>query len=146
MLTVKLRAIPVLLLTWGIGTIRTSARPYPARFFRWRETSATLNPYRPEMASAENPALAPPHYIVRRSRSGRFNFTLITDAGRFTGNVSVPLDGRSSAEIEQHAHNKIRALAESFAKATGLTLNTEAELHPSEEEPSSHLFHLNAYG
>lgn len=67
------------------------------------------------------------HYIVRRSRSGRFNFVLITEAGRFTGYVITKLDGRSNAELEREARDKIRALADSFAEIAGLTLSAEAE-------------------
>ncbi|TXM67140.1 hypothetical protein FV229_10965 [Methylobacterium sp. WL120] len=56
--------------------------------------------------------------MVRRSRSGRFNFVLITEAGRFTGCVYVRSEGESSAEINRHASDKIRALAKSFGEAT----------------------------
>ncbi|WP_244030644.1 hypothetical protein [Methylobacterium sp. E-016] len=80
--------------------------------------------------------MAKPHYIVRRSRSGRFNFILITEAGRFKGYVNTDLDGQSRAEIERQALDKIGALAESFAEATGLTLKAGTELHHSEAEPS----------
>ena len=70
--------------------------------------------------------MAKPHYVVRRSRSGRFNFTLITDDGRLTGSVSTEPSGRPGTEIEQEARDKIRAIADSFATATGLTLTEEA--------------------
>ncbi|TXM89370.1 hypothetical protein FV223_21805 [Methylobacterium sp. WL116] len=71
--------------------------------------------------------MAPPHYVVRRSRSGRFNFALITDYGRITGYVSTDLDGRSSAELEREARDKIGALAGSFAEVAVPTLDVEAE-------------------
>ena len=83
--------------------------------------------------------MSKPHYVVRRSRSGRFNFALITDAGRFTGSVSTELDGRSGAEIEREARNKIRSLAASFAKAAGLVLDAEADLQLARDTPSDHL-------
>lgn len=57
-----------------------------------------------------------PHYIVQRSRSGRFNFTLLTSAGRLTGSVVVPIDGRPSDEIKRLAFEQIRVLAEDFAR------------------------------
>lgn len=57
------------------------------------------------------------HYIVKRSRSGRFNFTLLTSVGRLTGSVTVPIGGRSNAEIKRLALDQIRALAEDFARA-----------------------------
>ena len=60
-------------------------------------------------------ALSKVHYIVRRSRLGRFNFTLISEAGRITGVVVVPTAGRSGAELEHDARLKIRCLAETFA-------------------------------
>ncbi|TXM66793.1 hypothetical protein FV226_23030 [Methylobacterium sp. WL12] len=69
--------------------------------------------------------MATPHYVVRRSRSGRFNFTVITDDGRLTGSVSTEPNGRTGTEIEQEARDKIRAIAESFATATGLKLAEE---------------------
>ena len=59
------------------------------------------------------------HYIVRRSRSGRFNFTLISEAGRITGSVIVTTTGRSGADIERDAHAQIRRLAETFAETIG---------------------------
>ena len=70
--------------------------------------------------------MANPHYVVRRSRSGRFNFTVITNDGRLTGSVSTEPNGRSGAEIEQEARDKIRAIAGSFAGAVGLALVEEA--------------------
>ncbi|TXN72985.1 hypothetical protein FV230_03040 [Methylobacterium sp. WL6] len=88
-----------------------------------------------------------PHYIVRRSRSGRFNFVLITEAGRFTGSVSIRSEGQSSAEIKRQASDKIRALAKSFAEATRGTLMTEdgpmneAEADEPPPPPSAHLLH-----
>ncbi|TXN03071.1 hypothetical protein FV222_08915 [Methylobacterium sp. WL103] len=69
--------------------------------------------------------MAKPHYIVRRSRSGRFNFTLITDDGRLTGSISTEPNGRPGNEIEQEARDKIRAIAGSFATATELKLAEE---------------------
>ncbi|GJD98023.1 hypothetical protein OCOJLMKI_5262 [Methylobacterium iners] len=60
--------------------------------------------------------MAQRHFIVRRSRLGRFNFTLLTIAGRLTGSVTVPVEGRSAGEIKQHALDQIRALAEEFAR------------------------------
>ena len=86
------------------------------------------------MALAGNRKLATPHYIVRRSRSGRFNFVLITDAGRLTGFVTTDLDGQPNSEIERQARDKIRALAESFAKATCTAFNAEAEQQIEREE------------
>lgn len=91
------------------------------------------------MTHVEDNALASPHYIVRRSRSGRFNFVLITDAGRFTGYVITEPSGRSSAELEQEARDKIRALAGSFAEVTGLTLNAGAERKVAGPHPSGKL-------
>ena len=52
-----------------------------------------------------------PHYLVRRSRMGRFNFTLLAKHGRITGVVVVPTANRTKDEIEAAAHAKIRALA-----------------------------------
>ena len=40
--------------------------------------------------------------------------------------VSIELNGRPGTEIEQEARDKIRAIAESFATATVLTLTEEA--------------------
>ena len=79
------------------------------------------------MAAAENGSLTKPHYIVRRSRSGRFNFVLITEAGRFTGAVSIRSEGQSSAEIVRQTNDKIRALAKSFSEVTSVTLMAEDE-------------------
>lgn len=59
----------------------------------------------------------PQHYLVRRSRLGRFNFTLLANHGRITGVVTVPTENRSKAEIERAAHEKIRALAAELAAA-----------------------------
>jgi hypothetical protein len=77
------------------------------------------------MASAENRSLPKPHYIVRRSRSGRFNFALITEAGRFTGYVTTSVESGSNDEMKRQAQDKIRALAESFAEATSLSFKAE---------------------
>lgn len=52
-----------------------------------------------------------PHYLVRRSRMGRFNFTLLAKNGRITGVVVVPTANLTKDEIEEAAHAKIRALA-----------------------------------
>ncbi|MHC2019954.1 hypothetical protein [Methylobacterium sp. CM6247] len=54
------------------------------------------------------------HYLVRRCRSGRFNFTLLTSTGRLNGTVTVPVDGKSVNEIKQEACEKIRKLALEF--------------------------------
>lgn len=58
--------------------------------------------------------LAKPHYIVRRSRCGRFNFTLITGLGRIIGYVEVETVGKTTADIRQEAHRKIRCVADEF--------------------------------
>lgn len=63
--------------------------------------------------------MAKPHYVVRRSRMGRFNFTLLAAHGRITGVVVVPTDNRTKQAIEEEAHAKIRALASDLADATG---------------------------
>lgn len=52
-----------------------------------------------------------PHYVVRRSRMGRFNFTLIGAHGRITGVVAIPTENKTREEVEAEAHRKIRALA-----------------------------------
>ncbi|WP_155912006.1 hypothetical protein [Methylobacterium sp. 77] len=52
-----------------------------------------------------------PHYVVRRSRMGRFNFTLIGAHGRMTGVVVISTENKTREEIEDQAHLKIRALA-----------------------------------
>jgi len=62
----------------------------------------------------------PQHYLVRRSRLGRFNFTLLAQHGRITGVVTVPTENRTKAEIERAAHEKIRALAAELAAAAGV--------------------------
>ena len=52
-----------------------------------------------------------PHYVMKRARSGRFNFTLLTDHGRINGSVMVPVEKHlSRSEISEAAHGKIRAL------------------------------------
>ncbi|NEU13879.1 hypothetical protein G3T14_17350 [Methylobacterium sp. BTF04] len=71
--------------------------------------------------SERKSALAKPHYVVRRSRMGRFNFTLLAAHGRITGVVVVPIENRTKQEIEQEAHRKIRALAGELANATEQT-------------------------
>lgn len=55
--------------------------------------------------------MAKPHFLIRRSRSGRFNFTLLSTHGRITGVVNVATTDRTKGEIEQEAREKIRALA-----------------------------------
>lgn len=62
--------------------------------------------------------MASPHYVIRRSRSGRFNFTLLAEHGRINGVVVVPTDNRSKDEVQKLAHDKIRALAEDLATVT----------------------------
>lgn len=58
--------------------------------------------------------MAKVHYVVRRSRLGRFNFTLISGTGRITGSVVVPTAGRTGADIERDAREQIRHIAETF--------------------------------
>jgi hypothetical protein len=55
------------------------------------------------------------HYILRRSRMGRFNFTLISEAGRITGSVVVSMAGKTGADLERDARVQVRHLAEIFA-------------------------------
>lgn len=55
-----------------------------------------------------------PHYVVRRSRSGRFNFTVLSEHGRINGVVTVATAGLSREEIEGCARAKIAALAETL--------------------------------
>lgn len=62
--------------------------------------------------------MASPHYVIRRSRSGRFNFTLLAEHGRINGVVVVPTDNRSKDEVQKLAYDKIRALAEDLATVT----------------------------
>lgn len=57
------------------------------------------------------------HYVVRRSRSGRFNFTLMSEGGRLTGSVIVVTTGKTGSEIEGDAHDQILHLAKMFAEA-----------------------------
>ena len=57
-----------------------------------------------------------PHYLVRRGRAGRFNFTHLTSTGRLKGFVTVSMDGRSDSELTRHAMDQIRTLAEDFAR------------------------------
>lgn len=85
------------------------------------------------MALMERHTLAAPHYIVRRSRMGKFNFVLITDGGRLTGSVTISLEGQSNVELERQARDKIRTLAEAFAETTRLALNTETEAPTNNE-------------
>jgi hypothetical protein len=60
-----------------------------------------------------------PHYVVRRSRSGRFNFTLLSEHGRISGVVLVPTEKRSREEIERSAHARIQALAAALVTTVG---------------------------
>lgn len=60
-----------------------------------------------------------PHYVIRRSRMGRFNFTFLADQGRVTGMVVVPIENRTKAEIEREAHAKIQALAAELLRTIG---------------------------
>lgn len=55
------------------------------------------------------------HYLVRRTRSGRFNFTLISEAGRIAGSVVVATSGKTAECIDLEAREKIRHVAEAFA-------------------------------
>ncbi|MBD8908051.1 hypothetical protein [Methylorubrum zatmanii] len=61
-----------------------------------------------------------PHYVVRRSRSGRFNFTLLAEQGRISGTVIVATADLPRDEIERRAHDQIRALAETLAAVVGV--------------------------
>ncbi|WP_375465159.1 hypothetical protein [uncultured Methylobacterium sp.] len=63
--------------------------------------------------------MAKPHFLIRRSRNGRFNFTLLAHHGRITGVVTVPTNDRTRADIEGEAREKIRALADVLAQVTG---------------------------
>ncbi|GJE53864.1 MULTISPECIES: hypothetical protein [Methylobacterium] len=65
--------------------------------------------------------MASPHYVIRRSRSGRFNFTLLAEHGRINGVVVVPTENRSKEEVAQHAREKIRALADDLATVANRT-------------------------
>lgn len=60
-----------------------------------------------------------PHYVVRRSRSGRFNFTLLSEHGRINGVVVVPTERLTREEIERTARAKIQALAAALVTAVG---------------------------
>lgn len=60
--------------------------------------------------------MAQRHFVIRRSRLGRFNFALLTSAGRLTRSVTVPVEGRSNVELRQQAMEQIRVLAEDFAR------------------------------
>ncbi|HJE22374.1 MAG TPA: hypothetical protein K8W01_01770 [Methylorubrum populi] len=61
-----------------------------------------------------------PHYVVRRSRSGRFNFTLLAEHGRISGTVFVTTADLPRDEIERRAHEQIRALAETLVAVVGV--------------------------
>lgn len=61
--------------------------------------------------------MAKPHFLIRRSRSGRFNFTLLASQGRITGVVTVATVGRTKDDIEGEARGKVRALADVLAQA-----------------------------
>ena len=60
-----------------------------------------------------------PHYVVRRSRSGRFNFTLLSEHGRINGVVVVATEKLSREEIERNARAKIQELAAALTAAVG---------------------------
>ncbi|SFL50256.1 hypothetical protein [Methylorubrum salsuginis] len=60
-----------------------------------------------------------PHYVVRRSRSGRFNFTLLSEHGRISGVVVVPTEKLSREEIERSARAKIQEVAAALVAAVG---------------------------
>ncbi|WP_342152552.1 hypothetical protein [Methylorubrum sp. SB2] len=60
-----------------------------------------------------------PHYVVRRSRSGRFNFTLLSEHGRISGVVVVPTEKLTREEIERSARVKIQELAAALVAAVG---------------------------
>ncbi|GJD95268.1 hypothetical protein [Methylobacterium iners] len=62
-----------------------------------------------------------PHYVIRRSRMGRFNFTLLGQHGRLTGVVVVPTENRTKPEVEEEARAKIRALARELVETAGPT-------------------------
>jgi hypothetical protein len=87
--------------------------------------------------------LAKPHYVVRRSRSGRFNFILITDEGRLIGSVPIKIEGGSSTKIERQARDKIRSLSESFAETAGVTLGAETKVSHLDLTPASSFDHLD---
>ncbi|WP_375454729.1 hypothetical protein [uncultured Methylobacterium sp.] len=61
--------------------------------------------------------MAKPHFLIRRSRSGRFNFTLLASQGRITGVVTIATVGRTKDDIEGEAREKVRALADVLAHA-----------------------------
>lgn len=60
-----------------------------------------------------------PHYVVRRSRSGRFNFTFLSEHGRISGVVIVPTEKLTRDEIERRARTKIQELAAALAASVG---------------------------
>lgn len=68
-----------------------------------------------------------PHFLIRRSRSGRFNFTLLAPQGRITGVVTVPTAGRTKGEIEAEARDRISALAGVLADVTDPGGDIEAD-------------------
>ncbi len=62
-----------------------------------------------------------PHFLLIRSRSGRFNFTLLTDHGRLSGVVQVDIEQHHSQDdIRKLAMIKVRLLAEAFSQEAGL--------------------------
>ncbi|CAO4176207.1 hypothetical protein [Methylorubrum populi] len=61
-----------------------------------------------------------PHYVVRRSRSGRFNFTLLAEHGRISGTVFVATADLPRDEIERRAYEQIQALAETLVAVAGV--------------------------
>jgi hypothetical protein len=60
-----------------------------------------------------------PHYVIRRSRSGRFNFTLLSEHGRINGTVIVAGQDLPRDEIERQAREKIRNLADALVSVVG---------------------------
>lgn len=63
------------------------------------------------------------HYVVRRTRFGKFCFTLMTSTGRLTGSVLVPITGQTSDELTRQGQEKIRALAAELLGAKGVKGN-----------------------
>ncbi len=56
-----------------------------------------------------------PHFLLIRSRSGRFNFTLITDHGRLSGVVKVDIEPHNTQdEIRKMALEKVEIVANEF--------------------------------
>ncbi|MBB5760155.1 hypothetical protein HNR00_004901 [Methylorubrum rhodinum] len=62
-----------------------------------------------------------PHFLLIRSRSGRFNLTLITDHGRLQGVVQVDVETHQSQDdIRKMAMEKVKLLAEAFCSKADL--------------------------